>query len=163
MAKIRDDFEGVTFVRTADGDVVLKAGDKIPKGVVVGDHLLAVKASAVESENTGQTDGEDTEAANGDTETESEDTGDGSEDTDEENDDESEDDESDEDEVESETTGQTESLAIPPRAGAGSSQEAWRAYAIAATSARGLNIDLPDDTTRADIIAALDGAGIPTE
>lgn len=54
-------------------------------------------------------------------------------------------------------------IAVPPRAGAGSSADVWRTYAIEATKARGLNIELPDDASRADIIAALNGAGIPTE
>ncbi|QMU19347.1 hypothetical protein [Gordonia rubripertincta] len=37
MAKIRDDLEGVVYV----ANVVLKAGDTIPDGVEVGDHLTA--------------------------------------------------------------------------------------------------------------------------
>ncbi|QHJ86345.1 hypothetical protein SEA_KUWABARA_8 [Gordonia phage Kuwabara] len=37
MAKIRDDLEGVVYV----SGQVLKAGDTIPDGVEVGDHLVA--------------------------------------------------------------------------------------------------------------------------
>lgn len=48
MAKIRDDFEGVTFIFTPDGVALppLAAGDEIPDGVTVGDHLLASAESA---------------------------------------------------------------------------------------------------------------------
>ncbi|MDJ0010102.1 hypothetical protein [Gordonia alkanivorans] len=41
MAKIRDDLEGVVYV----ANVVLKAGDTIPDGVEVGDHLTATTTS----------------------------------------------------------------------------------------------------------------------
>jgi hypothetical protein len=37
--KIRDDLEGVVYVHTEGGVVVLKAGDTIPAGVEVGEHL----------------------------------------------------------------------------------------------------------------------------
>jgi hypothetical protein len=37
--KIRDDLEGVVHVRTLGGVVVLAAGDTIPEGVEVGEHL----------------------------------------------------------------------------------------------------------------------------
>ncbi|OBB45668.1 hypothetical protein A5754_09140 [Mycolicibacterium fortuitum] len=38
--KIRDDLEGVVYVHTAGGGVAcLKAGDTVPVGVEVGDHL----------------------------------------------------------------------------------------------------------------------------
>jgi hypothetical protein len=36
--KVRDDFEGV--VHLPDQGLVLKAGDEIPEGVEVGDHLV---------------------------------------------------------------------------------------------------------------------------
>ncbi|UJP39332.1 hypothetical protein [Cellulomonas palmilytica] len=39
--KIRDDLEGVTFVYVNDLPVALRAGDDVPKGAKVGDHLLA--------------------------------------------------------------------------------------------------------------------------
>lgn len=45
----------------------------------------------------------------------------------------------------------------PPKAGRGSSLEAWSAYA----EAQGVNID--DDAKREDIIAACEAAGVPTE
>ena len=37
--KIRDDLEGVVHVRTPGGVVVLSAGDTVPDGAEVGDHL----------------------------------------------------------------------------------------------------------------------------
>jgi hypothetical protein len=46
---------------------------------------------------------------------------------------------------------------IPPKGGAGSGKEAWADYAKAN------GVDVPDDATRDDIIAALDKAGVPTE
>ena len=44
----------------------------------------------------------------------------------------------------------------PPKAGAGSSADAWAAYADG-------KVDVPDDAKRDEIIAALDAAGIATE
>lgn len=44
MASIRDDLEGVVLVQTRDGlgePITLRAGDKVPRGVTVGDHLIA--------------------------------------------------------------------------------------------------------------------------
>lgn len=38
--RIRSDLDGVVYVRTTGGDVAcLKAGDTVPDGVDVGDHL----------------------------------------------------------------------------------------------------------------------------
>jgi hypothetical protein len=51
--KIRDDLEGVVHVRTLGGVVVLKAGDTVPDGVEVGDHLTGKAAPAKESEDAG--------------------------------------------------------------------------------------------------------------
>lgn len=53
-------------------------------------------------------------------------------------------------------------LEIPPLVGAGSSAGAWRAYALAAAKARGLNIEIPEDAKRGGIVEALTAAGIPT-
>ncbi|AEI11821.1 hypothetical protein [Cellulomonas gilvus] len=39
--KIRDDLEGVTFVHIDGLAVQLRAGDDVPKGAKVGEHLLA--------------------------------------------------------------------------------------------------------------------------
>ena len=40
--KIRDDLEGVVYVRSDDGTLTtLKAGDTVPSGIEVGDHLAA--------------------------------------------------------------------------------------------------------------------------
>ena len=42
MAKVRDDFEGVVTAYDEGGQpVVLAAGDDIPAGVEVGDHVVA--------------------------------------------------------------------------------------------------------------------------
>lgn len=54
-------------------------------------------------------------------------------------------------------------LTAPPRAGKGSTVDAWREYATNATAAHGLNIDFPDDVKRDEIIDALTDAGIPVE
>lgn len=37
--KIRDDLEGVVYLTTEEGVVVLKAGDTLPSGAEVGEHL----------------------------------------------------------------------------------------------------------------------------
>lgn len=52
---------------------------------------------------------------------------------------------------------------LPPRGGAGSGADAWRAYGVAAAKAKGLEIEIPGDATKTDIIEALKGAGIPVE
>ena len=41
MATIREDLDGVTVVPGAEGLIVLHAGDVVPEGMSVGDHLLA--------------------------------------------------------------------------------------------------------------------------
>lgn len=48
MAKIREDLEGVVSV---DGHV-LYAGDEVPDGVEVGEHVLEPKSDPVKVENT---------------------------------------------------------------------------------------------------------------
>ncbi|QJU54340.1 hypothetical protein SCB71_14435 [Herbiconiux sp. KACC 21604] len=54
-------------------------------------------------------------------------------------------------------------LVVPPMVGAGSSADAWKAYAVAAVAKAGQNIEFPEDAKRGDIIAALDEAGIQTK
>lgn len=54
-------------------------------------------------------------------------------------------------------------LEIPAKAGPGSTTAAWAEYAAKATAARELNIEIPADAGRDDIIDALNDAGIPTE
>ncbi len=46
--------------------------------------------------------------------------------------------------------------AMPPRSGSGASKDAWAEYA------RANQVDVPEGAGRADIIAALDQAGVPT-
>jgi hypothetical protein len=48
--KIRDDLEGVVYVQTEEGVVVLKGGDTIPSGVELGEHLTK-KDDAKKSES----------------------------------------------------------------------------------------------------------------
>lgn len=48
--RIRDDLDGVVHVHSEGGVVVLRAGDTIPAGVVVGDHL---KARGMSAKNSG--------------------------------------------------------------------------------------------------------------
>lgn len=54
-------------------------------------------------------------------------------------------------------------VVIPPKGGPGSGADAWRTYAVAEVEQRGLNIEIPDDASRDDIITALEEAKIPTE
>lgn len=54
-------------------------------------------------------------------------------------------------------------LTPPPKAGAGSSADAWRTYALEATAAHGLSIDIAEGAKREDIIEALTAVQIPTE
>lgn len=45
--KIRDDLVGVVIATTSDGTTVtLNAGDEVPEGVVVGDHLTAAEVKS---------------------------------------------------------------------------------------------------------------------
>lgn len=46
---------------------------------------------------------------------------------------------------------------IPPKGGAGSGVDAWKAYAAK------LDVEVADDASRDDVIAALEAAGHPTE
>ncbi len=46
---------------------------------------------------------------------------------------------------------------IPPKGGAGSGAEHWRAYAAK------VDVEIADDASREDVIAALEAAGKPTE
>lgn len=55
--KIRDDLEGVTFVHVDGQGVLLRAGDKIPAGAVVGGHLTASgKPTTAAADSDGGTD-----------------------------------------------------------------------------------------------------------
>lgn len=46
MAKIRDDLEGVVWFDVDGKKVKLAAGDTVPEGIEVGDHLLSGESSA---------------------------------------------------------------------------------------------------------------------
>jgi len=54
------------------------------------------------------------------------------------------------------------SLVIPPKVGAGSGTDTWRAYAIEAGKRAGLKLDIAEDARRGDIIDALEAAKIAT-
>lgn len=188
MAKVREDLVG--SVRAVDQEgrsVLLTAGQKIPKGYFVGGHAVedgdpeeqtapwkqksAVAASSAEGQleqlvasgaspeeivqavadhlgvevffrapqDQGDENGDDSGAQSGadDDSGSGDDSGDG------------------------EPAGQA--LQAPPKSGAGSGAEAWRDYATKAVAAAGLNIDIPADAGRGDIIDALNSAGIATE
>lgn len=53
-------------------------------------------------------------------------------------------------------------LTPPPLQGSGSNTEAWRTYAVKATAAKGLEIEIPADAKRSDIVEALNTAGVRT-
>lgn len=136
MAKIRKDLVGSVLV-TLPGQsdpVVLVAGDTVPDGIELGEHVLAKKESKASPEKPSEA----TKAPKGTPAPESAAGG---------------------------TTGAsvTGSLTVPPFVGAGSSTDAWRAYAVSATAAAGLQLDIAADAKRGDIIEALKGAGIATE
>lgn len=136
MSRIREDLDGITIVRVGTEDRILRAGDKVPKGATVGDHLLATKKSAAASGDEGTSDA--TGAASRTDDTSGAGTGDsGAQDA--------------------------AQLVVPTKVGKGSGTDAWRAYAAAATKRAGLSIDIPEDAKRADIIEALKSAGIATE
>lgn len=48
MTAIRDDLDGVVYVDVAGTRVMLRAGDEVPDGVTVGDHLLDRSDDAVD-------------------------------------------------------------------------------------------------------------------
>lgn len=109
MARIRADLFGSVIVTLPDRTepIVLLAGDVVPEGVVVGDHVLASASEPAETK--------------------------------------------------------TSDLQAPAKAGPGSGKQAWRAYALQAAKKRELEIEIPEDATREDIITALEEAQIPTE
>lgn len=54
-------------------------------------------------------------------------------------------------------SGSGEGSGIPPKGGAGSGRDAWKAYADK------LSVAVDDDASRDDIVAAIESAGHPTE
>lgn len=136
MAKIRKDLIGSVLVENpAGGDpIVLVAGDKVPDGITLGDHVLAKKSDAGSSQ-AGQGGADGASGAAGASDPAGGPTG-------------------------SEDEG---SVPVPPQSGRGSGDPAWHAYAKAATAKAGLSIEIPADAKRGDIIEALKGAGIPVE
>lgn len=142
MAKIRKDLVGSVLV-TLPGQsdpVVLVAGDTVPDGVEFGEHVLAKKESKSESGKPSKPAKSEKAPKSTPAPAAADSAADG-------------------------TTGATGagSLTVPPIVGAGSSTDAWRAYAVAATAAAGLQLDIADDAKRGDIIEALKSAGIATE
>ncbi len=177
MSKVREDLEGtVHAINQARERVVLKAGDKIPAGYFVGGHAVEggdvkdqtppwASTSTTASASAGDTEhgaGREPEslpdildrlvtggaepqelleqvASHFKIELHSAADGDGG------------------------GSDEEPELIIPPKAGAGSGADAWRAYAVEAVKRAGLNIAFDDAATRGDIIAALDDAKIATE
>ncbi|MDD7930074.1 hypothetical protein [Microbacterium thalli] len=177
MSKVREDLEGtVHAINQARERVILKAGDKIPAGYFVGGHAVEggdVKNQTPPWTSTGTTasasaasteqgagrepeslpdvldrlvaDGAEPQelleqvAAHFEIELHGAPEGDGGG--------------SDEDAP----------LVVPPKAGAGSGADVWRAYAVEAAKRAGLKIAFDDAASRGDIIAALDDAKIATE
>lgn len=139
MAKIRKDLEGVAMAVSAVGEpIILRAGDKVPDGVEVGDHLLEKKSStsaAGEGSQSVPAKPEGVDGASGAADPAGSSTG-------------SEDD---------------DPLTPPPLVGAGSSTDAWRDYASKAVKKAGLELQVAPDAKRGDIVEALKGAGIATE
>lgn len=137
MSKIRKDFEGVTIVRDSSGrDVMLKAGDKIPEGVTVGSHLLSAKTDPAPPPPAPTSTPTPAVVPTPTPVTTV---------------------------VPEPTPPVVSEPTLPPKAGAGSSADAWRAYAVAETAKRGLSVEIPEGASRGDIIEALEGAQIPTE
>lgn len=54
MAKIRDDLEGVVYVRSGSEILMLAAGSEVPDDVTVGSHLLAAQAESVAPKRRGR-------------------------------------------------------------------------------------------------------------
>lgn len=124
MAKIREDLVGVVVAVEETGQpIILRAGDTIPKGVEVGDHVRAAKHS-----DTAESDATPAPPT-------------------------------------SDATGSSDATMpdLPPRGGAGSGADAWRAYGVAAAKVKGFEIDIPADATKTDIIEALKSVDIPVE
>jgi hypothetical protein len=136
MAKIRKDLVGIALAVSAVGEpIILRAGDKVPDGVEVGDHLLAKKSNDDSGSQDGAngSDGASTPGSGGSA-------------------------------GESPTGSENgDSLPVPPLTGAGSGTDVWRAYAIAAAAKAGLQLEIADDAKRGDIVEALKSAGIATE
>lgn len=134
MAEIRKDLEGVVVAAGVYGEaVILRAGDKVPDGIEVGDHALEKKSgkgSQDDASTQAGAEGAGTPETPAVGPTQPADTG---------------------------------SLTPPPLAGAGSGADAWREYAKQSTAAAGLTLEIADDAKRGDIVEALKSAGIATE
>ncbi len=135
MAKISKKLVGSVLVANpAGGDpLVLRAGDDVPEGIELGDHVLEPE-KAPKTDKSPKGGAKKAEKAAKSAKAPA-----------------------------SEPAPTGDELAVPPLTGAGSSAAAWRQYAIAATAKAGLQIEFADDAKRADIIAALQTASIPTE
>lgn len=157
MAHIRADLEGVVVIQSRNGlgrPVVLKAGDKIPRGVTVGEHLVAASGSSrplaprpkvnpekpedpapappvtPEPAPADGNDGEKDDDAGPDEPATDEPQGDGDDSP--------------------AATEQGEPVARPPASGPGSDKGAWRRFA------QSLGLEVADDATRADLQAAVE-------
>lgn len=140
---IREDLEGVVYVRRGDfgTPVALRAGDKVPSGVTVGDHLLARKGRG--DSDAGAPHGstaDELAKAKADTEAAAKAAAEA------------------EEKAKAEAVGGQQGqgdenpLPEPPRNGAGSGVAAWQAYADA------IGVEIPEGASRDEIIAAVDEA-----
>lgn len=66
VQKIRDDLEGVTFVYVNGQAVSLRAGDRIPAGATVGEHLTASGKPVGGGTDASTASASDDDAASGD-------------------------------------------------------------------------------------------------
>ncbi|MDQ7877366.1 hypothetical protein Q9R08_05180 [Microbacterium sp. QXD-8] len=137
MAKIRKDLFGSVLVDNPTGGdpLVLVAGDEVPEGVALGDHVLA-------KEKSGDSDDDSGKAAKAAAKAEKKAAKSASP-------------------AAPSTGSETGDVVVPPQTGRGSGDAAWRDYAKAATAKAGLSIELADDAKKADIIEALKAADIP--
>lgn len=177
MAKIREDLEGtVLALSDSSATVFLKAGEEIPDGYFVGGHLLEDGDPSEQSPPWASSAPAEVETVQEHREPldpvqEALDNGESPEDILEAiadrlglailvvpKDDGAGDDSSD-------ATGSSDATmpALPPRGGAGSGADAWRAYSVAAAKVKGFEIDIPADATKTDIIEALKSVDIPVE
>lgn len=158
MARIRADLVGAVLVTLpgSSDPIALTAGQKVPEGIEVGDHVLEPSGSSEgTTTSTAEQAAEDAaaaskKAAKKDAKSAAKRAAKDAEST-----------------PASGEAGKSEDTASqltpPPLNGAGSGAPAWREYAIKSTAAAGLSIEIPDDAKRSDIIDALHSAGIRTE
>lgn len=137
MAKIRKDLIGSVLIDSGDGGdpIALVAGATVPDGVELGAHVLAPESGKSDEEKAAE------KAAAKAAKKAAKVTA-----------------------PAAPAAPATEGdLVIPPQSGRGSGDAAWHTYATSAAAKAGLQIEIPADAKKVDIIDALRGAGIPVE